>query len=184
MTKTFISSIVLLSGLSLAASQVAKDGWVEFYSTTPMETIQAATTTAVSKFDPVTGALSIRMRNTTFAFANKLMQEHFNENYMESEKFPVSGFDGTVKDLDAAALDAGKKLQVTIEGSLDVHGVKKHRAIPATLWKLPDGTVHGECVFPVKMADHGIKIPSLLTKKFTEEMRVTAKFSWKPEVKK
>jgi len=175
---------ILAASLSMAAPHLSKNGWAEFYSTTPMETIQATTSMAVSKFDPETGSLSIRMRNTTFAFANKLMQEHFNENYMESEKYPISGFDGTVKGLDNASLEAGNKIKVVVEGTLDIHGVKKHRTIPATLWKLPDGTIRGETVFPVKMADHDIKIPSLLTKKFTEEMRVTAKFGWKPEVKK
>jgi len=174
----------LAAASTFAAPQVARDGWVEFYSTTPVETIQAVTKTAVSSLDPSTGKLSIRMRNTTFEFANKLMQEHFNENYMESEKFPVSGFDGFVKSLDTAGLNSGKKIFVNVEGSLEVHGVKKPRTIPATLWKLSDGSVKGECVFPVKMAEHDIKIPSLLTKKFTEEMRVTAKFDWKPEVKK
>jgi len=175
---------ILTASLSMAAPHISKNGWVEFFSKTPMETIQATTSTAVSKFDPETGNLSIRMRNTTFVFPNKLMQEHFNENYMESEKYPVSSFDGTVKGLDNVSLEAGKKVQVVVEGTLDIHGVKKHRTIPATLWKLPDGTIHGESVFPVKMAEHDIKIPSLLTKKFTEEMRVTTKFDWKPEVKK
>ena len=179
---TLLTAIAAVS--CFAAPQVARDGWVEFYSTTPVETIQAVTKTAVSSFDPATGKLSIRMRNTTFEFPNKLMQEHFNENYMESEKFPVSGFDGLVKNLDTANLNAGKKIAATVEGTLEVHGVKKPRTIPATLWKLPDGSVKGECVFPVKMAEHDIKIPSILTKKFTEEMRVTAKFDWKPEVKK
>lgn len=176
-----------LAGLSAAVSaapQLDRAGWVEFYSTTPVETIQAVNSTAVSKLDPATGALSIRMRNTGFVFPNHLMQEHFNENYMESEKFPVSGFDGTVEGLDTAALSAGRKVTVSIKGTLDVHGVKKPRTVQGWLQRQPDGNLKGETVFPVKMADHDIKIPSLLTKKFTEEMRVTARFDWKNEVKK
>lgn len=175
---------LLLPALAAAAPQLDRAGWVEFYSQTPVETIQATTTVGISKLDPATGALSIRLRNTTFVFPNHLMQEHFNENYMESEKFPVSAFDGTVEGLDTAALASGKKIPVAIKGTLDVHGVKKPRTVQGWLQRQPDGSIKGETVFPVKMADHGIKIPSLLTKKFTEEMRVTARFDWKNEVKK
>lgn len=177
-------ALLALPVLAGAAPQLDRAGWVEFYSSTPLETIQAVNSTAVSKLDPATGALSIRMKNTGFVFPNRLMQEHFNENYMESERFPVSGFDGTVENLDTAALSAGKKLTVSVKGTLDVHGVKKPRTVQGWLQKQPDGSLKGETVFPVKMADHDIKIPSLLTKKFTEEMRVTARFAWKNEVKK
>jgi len=177
-------SLGLLAGLSAAAPQLDRAGWVEFFSTTPVETIQAVSTVGVSKLDAATGALSIRFRNTTFVFPNHLMQEHFNENYMESEKYPVSGFDGTIEKLDTAALASGKKVTVSVKGTLDVHGVKKPRTVQAWLQKQPDGSIKGETVFPVKMADHDIKIPSLLMKKFTEEMRVTARFDWKNEVKK
>lgn len=179
-----VLSLGLLTALASAAPQLDRAGWVEFYSTTPVETIQAVTTTAVSKLDPATGILSIRMKNTGFVFPNHLMQEHFNENYMESEKFPVSGFDGTVENLDTAALSAGKKVTVSVKGTLDVHGVKKPRTVQGWLQKQSDGSIKGETVFTVKMAEHDIKIPSLLTKKFTEEMRVTARFAWKNEVKK
>jgi hypothetical protein len=182
--KTTILALALACATSFSAPQLARDGWVEFYSTTPVETIQAVSNVALSKFDPATGALSIRIRNTSFVFPNHLMQEHFNENYMESDKFPVSGFDGTVEGLDTAALATGKKLTVSIKGVLDVHGVKQPRTVQGWIQRQPDGSIKGETVFPVRMADHKIAIPTVLTKKFTEEMRVTARFDWKSEVKK
>lgn len=105
--KSFLFLAGIAATCSLASPVVATSGKVTFFSKTPMENIEATTGTAVSKLDLQARTISIRMRNTTFEFPNKLMQEHFNENYMESTKFPVSGFEGVLKNFDTASLEAG-----------------------------------------------------------------------------
>lgn len=179
------NSILLVVGFAAlgihAAPVVATAGKVTFFSKTPMENIEATTTTAVSKLDVDARTISIRMRNTTFQFPNKLMQEHFNENFMESAKFPISGFDGVLKNFDTAALAAGNGVGIDAEGTLDVHGVKKPRTIRASIKKRPDGGYEGTARFAVKIFDHDIKIPTLVVAKIADSMQVTAEFRWSPE---
>lgn len=179
--KAFLLFASLAAAAAMASPEVAKAGKVTFFSKTPVENIEATTTTAVSKLDVEARTISIRMRNTTFEFPNKLMQEHFNENFMESTKFPVSGFDGTLKNFDSASLAAGNGVGIDAEGTLDVHGVKKTRTIRAILKKRPDGSYDGTARFAVKIADHDIKIPTLVVAKIADSMQVAAEFHWAPE---
>ena len=173
---------VLVSAASLvsASGMMAKSGMVRFFSKTHIEDIEGVSKTAVSSLDLETGALAIKARNTTFVFPDKLMQEHFNENYMESEKFPVSSFTGTISGLDRAALDAGKKVSVVVDGNLDVHGVAQHYHTTGSLQKAADGSVVGDTKFFVKMLDHKIKIPSVVAANLCDSMEITSKFTWHP----
>ena len=163
-----------------AAPLIAKGGYVRFFSTTPMENIEGVSQTAVSSLDLDSGRIAIKSRNTSFVFPNKLMQEHFNENYMESAKFPVSAFSGKVTGLDRAALESGKSVPVTVDGDLEVHGVKKRYVSRAVLQKSADGSVGGETKFKVRIADHGIKVPSVVMAKIADSMEITARFAWRP----
>jgi hypothetical protein len=180
MKKTLLVAALAIASAADASNLLAKNGYVRFFSTTPIENIEGICQTAVSTLDLDSGKVAIKSRNTTYLFPDKLMQEHFNENYMESEKYPVSAFAGRVTGIDRAALDAGKTIQVTIDGDLDVHGVKKHYTSPGTLTKAADGSVSGETKFHVKMVDHGIKIPTVVVKAMAESMDITARFTWRP----
>ena len=173
--------VLLLVPALRAAPLVARSGTVRMWSSTKMENIEGTSKTAVSTLDLDSGTIAIKVRNTTFQFPNKLMQEHFNENYMESDKFPVSSFAGRLSGLDRGALASGKTVSVTVEGELDVHGVKRRYSVPATLRRLPDGTVEGETKFHVGIADHGIKVPTLVVAKIAESMEITARFDWRGE---
>lgn len=162
-----------------ATPLIAKAGYVRMYSSTKMENIEGISQVAVSSLDLDSGKLAIKVRNNSFEFPNKLMQEHFNENYMQSAKFPISAFSGTVTRLDRASLDAGKTIPVTIEGDLDVHGVRKHYLVPGVLHKAPDGSIQGETTFKVGIADHGIEVPTIVVAKIAESMEITARFAWR-----
>jgi len=177
--KASIFAILALLGTVHASSLLARNGFVRFFSTTPMENIEGVSRTAVSTLDLDSGKIAIRARNTSFIFPRPLMQEHFNENYMESDKFPVSAFNGLVTGIDRAALEAGKKIPVTVAGDLDVHGVVKHYTTTGFLQKEPDGSVDGETAFHVRIADHAIKIPSLVIAKIADSMDITARFAWR-----
>src|ERR1035437_2483752 len=177
--KTPIFATLALLGTVHAASLIAKNGFARFFSVTKMENIEGVSQTAVSTLDLDSGKIAIKARNSTFIFPEKLMQEHFNENYMESEKCPVSAFYGTVTGIDKSVLDAGKIVPVTVAGDLDVHGVKKHYTTTGTLQKGSNGSVSGETKFHVKIADHGIKVPSIVMAKIADSMEITARFAWR-----
>jgi hypothetical protein len=161
-----------------ASGMIATNGYVRFFSTTSIENIEGVSQTAVSSLDLDAGKMAIKARNTTFVFPDKLMQEHFNENYMESDKYPVSSFSGTVSGMNREAFDAGKKVMVVIDGDLEVHGVTKHYHTPGYLQKAADGSVTGETSFQVKIADHGIKVPSVVAAKLADSMAITSRFTW------
>jgi len=178
-----MKTILLAAALGLsvqAAPLIAKGGYVRFFSTTPMENIEGISQTAVSSLDLDSGRIAIKARNTTFVFPNKLMQEHFNENYMESAKFPLSAFSGKLTGLDKLALESGKPVAVTVDGDLEVHGVKKRYVSHAVLQKAADGSIGGETKFKVRIADHGIKVPSVVMAKIADSMEITARFAWRP----
>ena len=151
---------------------------MRFFSTTAMENIEGISNTAVSTLDLDSAKIAIKARNNSFVFPNKLMQDHFNENYMESETYPFSSFSGKLTRLDRPALDSGRTIPVTLDGILEVHGVKKNYVVAGTLKKNADGSYQGETKFPVKIADHGIKIPTIVAAKIAESMDITARFTW------
>jgi hypothetical protein len=109
------------------------------------------------------------IQNNSFKFPNKLMQEHFNEKYMESEKYPASSFRGNVQeDIDLKVLGTYK---VTVKGKLTIHGVTQERTITGTI-NVNEGSITLESNFKVKNADHKIEIPKLVITKIAEELDV------------
>ena len=171
--------IALAASTVCASGLMAKEGMVRFFSTTPIENIEGISTTAVSSLNLDSGTIAIKARNTTFAFHSKLMQEHFNENYIESEKFPTSSFVGSISGLNRAEFDAGKRVPVTIDGKLDVHGITRPYRTTGFLQKAADGSVTGDTKFFVKLGNHGMKVPSVVQNKMADSMEITSKFTWR-----
>lgn len=178
MKKSMIA-IACATSLVCASGMLAKEGMVRFFSTTPIENIEGTSSTAVSSLNLDSGTIAIKARNTTFVFKNKLMQEHFNENYMESAKFPTSAFTGNVTGLNRESFNAGKKVPVTIDGNLNIHGITKPYRTIGYLQKAADGSVTGETKFFVKLGNHGIKVPSVVANKMADSMEITSKFTWR-----
>lgn len=98
------------------------------------------------------------------------MQEHFNENYMESGKFPNATFKGTIEG--TFDLNKNGSYPVTAKGELDIHGIKQQRTIPATI-EVKDKSVKISSKFKVKLADHKIEIPTIVFNKIAEEIEVS-----------
>jgi polyisoprenoid-binding protein YceI len=98
------------------------------------------------------------------------MEEHFNENYVESDKFPKASFKGKIEDFDASKLSATAKT-VKISGDLTLHGKTKKVTTNAKISKSDDKiTVTGN--FEVKAADFDIEIPKLVSKKVADKIKV------------
>ena len=98
------------------------------------------------------------------------MQEHYNENYIETEKFPYATFKGKIKETIDYSKDGTHN--VTMEGTLDMHGVELPRTILGTV-EIKGGVIVMDSKFDVKVADHKIKVPSLYSEKIAENIRVT-----------
>lgn len=146
---------------------------VSFFSSTIVEAIEGKSNMGNSAINATTGDIIFKVPNTSFQFRKKLMQEHFNENYMESEKYPLSEFKGKLdKPID---LQTNGSYKVNVSGKLTVHGVTKDYQTVAEI-VVNNGAAMAKSVFKVKVADHNIKIPTLVFKNIAEivEVRIQA----------
>jgi hypothetical protein len=174
--------LLILFGLpSLSYAQnifVTKSASVAFFSSTIVEDIEATSTTASSVLDTKSRNIIFRANNTSFQFKKKMMQEHFNENYMESDKYPYSEFKGKITD-DVDLTKDGNYV-VNVSGNLNVHGVTKSYQTKATL-SVNQGTITAKATFRVRIEDHQIKIPSLVFKNIAEfvDVRVSGVYQAK-----
>lgn len=169
-------AIVLLNTCAQAQNiWSSRNASISFFSSTVVEDIEGKSGTASSALDVKSGNIIFKVYNNSFQFKKKLMQEHFNENYMESEKYPTSEFKGKINE----PLDISKpgSRKVTVEGILSIHGVGQTYRTTADL-VTENGGITAKAVFKVKIADHDIKIPSLVFKNIAEfvEVRILATY--------
>ncbi|SFQ23751.1 YceI family protein [Hymenobacter arizonensis] len=140
---------------------MTKTGRVSFLSTTILEDIEARNNAAAAVFDLNTGQLALVIPVKEFVFKRSLMQEHFNENYMESDKYPKATFTGRFTGADAATLGWAGSHEVQVEGELTLHGVSHHVKVPGAL-ELKNGQLLASAVFNVAPADYNIEVPLLV----------------------
>jgi polyisoprenoid-binding protein YceI len=177
--KILFASIALLSAVVSQAQLFSTTaGKVSFFSKTPLENIEAESKTVLSVMNVTTKEIAIMITNTSFSFPNKLMEEHFNEKYVESEKFPKSSFKGKINE--AVDLSKDGEYKVTVTGKLNIHGVEKDRTIPGTII-VKDGLIQMLSNFKVKNVDHKIEIPTVVTAKISEEIDVMVDLKLAPK---
>ncbi len=157
---------------------IAKNAFISFYSSTPMEDILGESNEVVTILNAETGEIGFQALMTTFHFKRALMEEHFNENYMESNKFPKAKFNGKIAGFTKDMLTS-PVAEVKVTGVLNVHGVEKTITIPGTLG-LEGGKLVATSKFKVVPEDYGITIPSLVRDKIGKEMEVTVKATYLP----
>lgn len=175
MKKLSLLFCICLLTLAVKAQNIfiSKNTAVSFFSSTVVEDIEGKSTTGNSVLDIQSKNIIFKVSNTSFQFQKKLMQEHFNENYIESDKYPFSLFKGKIKeDVD---LTKDGTYNVTVAGNLSIHGVEKAYESKATL-VVEKGVITAKTVFKVKIEDHQIKVPTLVFKNIAEfvEVRVSA----------
>lgn len=165
--------IVALLPLGLCAQEryATRDGNITFTSDTPVEKIHAENNKVTCVFDATNGAIEFAALIRGFEFEKALMQEHFNENYMESTKFPKATFKGALKGLPEGPAKPGT-YPVTAIGDLTLHGVTKAIEQKATIVVNEDGTMKADCTFSVAPKDHDIEIPSVVRKSIAETVQV------------
>lgn len=157
------------------------NGNIRFFSSMPIENIQAESNKAVCVLNTQTKKVYSKVAMTTFSFPKKLMQEHFNENYIESDKYPYGTLDAViVEDLN---FTADGTYDVTLRGTFEVHGVKQQRDIKGKLTIKNGQPYQAVSSFVVKLADHKIKIPKAVVLNLAEEIKVDVDFIFQKYVK-
>lgn len=149
----------------------AKDGNVKFFSDAPLEDIEATSKKGSAAFNIASSEIAALVPIKSFTFQNALMQEHFNENYLESEKYPNASFKGKVAE--QVIPEPGSSKTIDVAGDLTIHGVTKKRTIPVTFKFGNDGSIQVTSKWMVALADHNIKIPQLVFQNIAEQIEVT-----------
>lgn len=170
-------SILALTWCGHAQKYTAEKGSIVFYSHATIEDITAKNEKVVSIFNAATGEIVFSIPISEFQFAKSLMQEHFNEKYMESDKFPKATFQGVIAGFDAAAKGAQA---LKAKGKLTIHGVTKEVEIPGTLEKNGDKLML-KSKFIVKLEDYNVTRPQLLWQNIAEQVEVTVDLPYKPQ---
>lgn len=155
--------LLLASAMAVQAQGkfMTRYGLVTFFSATPIADIEARNANALSVIDLNTGQLAVSVLLKEFTFERALMQQHFNESYVESEKFPKATFTGKLIGYQPGALKPGEKLSTDVEGEFTLHGVKHTIKAPVIL-ELKDGKLVGTTKFAVAPADYNIEIPLIV----------------------
>lgn len=169
---TFAACLLLLSQGLFAQKYLTKSGKISFYSATSLENIEAFNNEVATVMDSKTGDVVFQVPIRSFKFEKALMQEHFNENYMESSKYPKAEFKGKVTDISKVNFAKDGTYEVTTAGKLTIHGVTKDVTIPGTI-VVKGNTATSHSKFKVKTADYNIAIPKLVEGKIAKEIEVT-----------
>ena len=180
MLKRLLSLILLVSSASVfgQGKYIAKNAFISFFSSTPMENILGESNEVVTILDASNGKVVVQALMTTFHFKRALMEEHFNENYMESSKFPKGKFEGIIMGFNKDMLTSPVS-NIQISGQLTLHGIEKTITVPGTIG-LENGKLVATSKFQVVPEDYKIEIPSLVRDKIAKQMDITVKVNYIP----
>lgn len=177
MKKTFIS-VALVSFFSTAAINAqkyyTKTGKIYFDATSSSspEKIEATNRTATCVVDAQSGIIQFALLMKGFEFERALMQEHFNENYIESHKFPKAEFKGKIKDNHEINYTKDGTYKAKVKGDLTIHGETKEVEAEGK-FIVKDGKITAEADFTVKLSDFKISIPGLVADKIARTAKIT-----------
>ncbi len=180
MKRTLIFALLLFCfGSALAQSKfLTKNGVIDFEASVPsFEEVKAKNDAVTAILNTANGEFASLALMKGFRFKVALMEEHFNENYIESDEYPKATFKGKLSDFNAEGLN-GQEQTYTMNGSLTLHGKTKELSVPVVLKK--DGEfIHLTANFSVKPEDFDIEIPSIVSNKIAETIDVAIDFQLK-----
>ena len=178
-TKVLAVAFIFLAFNLSAQKFMTKSGYIGFFSHTPMEDIKGDNNQVASILDASTGDIVFQLLMKSFKFEKSLMEEHFNENYAESEKFPKSTFKGKISKLSDVDFSNPGSYKVTVEGELFIHGVTQKVTIPGEILITKDG-VNARTEFKIKPEDYKIEIPSVVRENIAKEITVSVDVKMTP----
>lgn len=173
--KTILFSLGLfISHLTYAQVYLSPQGKVHFHSYAPIEDIDAVSSEGECLINGAGNKVTAKVTIKSFVFPKALMQEHFNENYLESEKFPYATLETTIKEPINLKKDGSYK--VTLKGTFEIHGVKRACEIPGTLVIKNGQPYSATAAFDIKLVDYNIKVPTAVVMKIAEVIKVDVSF--------
>lgn len=170
-------SCSLLPSMAQGGLFATPNGKVSFYSRAPLEDIEAENNAVSSLINTATKEVGVRIPMDKFIFENDLMQEHFNDDFLETKTYTHATFNGKINE--AVTWNKPGTYQVTATGTLTIHGVSQQRTLTGKL-EVGDKSLKLESTFVVKLEDFKVKIPKLLFQKISEQVEVKCSFVYGP----
>lgn len=174
---TFLTILfIFFSSYGWSQKFSVEESKVTFFSSATIEDITANNTKSSSIFNSETGDIAFSIPIGEFEFEKSLMKEHFNEKYMDTEKYPKSTFQGKIEGFDASSTEVQ---HVKAIGKLTIHGRTRDIDVPGTVEKRGDKLLMNS-KFIVRLEDYKVKIPTLMWQNIAEQVEVTIEFTFKP----
>ena len=175
--KSFLLAMLLIGGAFNVSAQdffFTKTAKVKFDCTpaNPVEEIEAVNNEATSFLNKATGDLVFAVLIKSFRFEKALMEEHFNENYMESGKFPKADFKGKISNLSDVNFAKDGDYSVKVSGNMTLHGITQPVTSDGTI-SIKGGKISAKSKFTLKLADYKIDRPSVVADKISEKATIT-----------
>lgn len=180
--KSIACLILFINGFLLSPAQdlqVTRTGKVSFHAGSSLEDIDATNNEVASALNTKAGEIVFNVLVKSFHFRRALMEEHFNENYMESDKFPKAVFTGKFDNWNDVTLSKDGLYTVNAEGDLTIHGITKRMSVPATI-AVSNGKVAARTRFKIKPESFNISIPGVVADKFSKEIEIVIECNYDP----
>lgn len=182
MKQLLISLLLCIITVSSFAQPVfiTRNGKISFFSKTPIENIEATNNEVTSLLDIEKGELVFAVLVKSFRFDKALMEEHFNENYLESTKYPKATFTGKILSLSNVNFKVSGTYEVEVGGDLTMHGVKQYQTATGTIIVSP-GKLEASSRFVIKLSDYKIEIPALVAEKISKTVEINVNCIYAPK---
>ncbi len=178
----FILTLLTIIDLSITAQKVyTKNGSISFFSKAPLENISAVNNQVMSTLSLPGGELQFSVLINAFHFKKSQMEEHFNENYMESNKYPKAIFKGKINELSKMNVTSDGSYPVQVSGEITIHGVTKTITASGII-TVKSAVITAKSTFPVKLADHNISIPKIVKSNIAEVIDVTVTCTYNQKI--
>jgi len=174
MKQAVLIFLITVACLNNAAAQkyFTKNGSIAFFSKAALEDIKADNNQVMAVINTQNGELQFSLLTKGFHFKKALMEEHFNENYMESDKYPKSTFKGIITDISGVNFAKDGNYKVMVNGDLSMHGVTKNINTGGTI-SISGGKITGTSIFKIVLADYNISIPKVVENNISKTIEIT-----------
>jgi polyisoprenoid-binding protein YceI len=180
--KNLIVALALSLSATVSFAQdrfFTKTGKIEFFSKASLEDIDAKNKTVTAVIDSKTGGIQFAVQMKGFEFEKELMQQHFNENYVESDKYPKAEFKGTIQNNSDINYTKDGSYPARVKGKLTIHGVTKDVETTGTI-KVTGGKLQTNASFNLLLSDYDIKIPAVVKDKVSNNIKITVDCNLEP----
>ncbi len=180
--KTFITAFLICAtvGVSFAQNRYfTRTGKVSFFSSTPVEDIEAHNNSVSCVVDITSGAVQFSAQMKSFKFEKALMEEHFNENYVESHDYPKAVFKGKITNLNEVDFSKNGTYEAIVQGTMTMHGESKEMEARGTFTVKSDA-VSTKSEFTIVPEDYNIEIPDVVRDKIAKEVKVSVVMNLEP----